>query len=115
MKTKTEFLKSLFAKSWIAGVTTCGLLQFQLAAENASQTPSSSSVQVNPNGSKIIQDEDGASIEIQPDGTKIIKKQDGSVIQIKPDGSKFIQDRDGTTIEIRPDGTKIIKKPANKL
>jgi hypothetical protein len=105
MKNKNDMLKYLLATAMVGIFTFAGLLQGNLlAAENPT-------VQINPDGSKMIQDADGSTIQIKPDGTKIIKKQDGATVQVKPDGSKFIQSADGTIVEVKPDGTKIIKKP----
>lgn len=85
---KSYFLKSL---SCIGFLTLGGLVQPQLMA---APTPSvtngdGSSVQIRPDGSKLIQNSDGSSVQIDRDGSKTIKKEDGSVVQIKPDGTKI--------------------------
>lgn len=56
-------------------------------------------------------DKEAMTIEMTPDGSKIIKKADGTSVEVKSDGTKVIKKADGTSIEVRPDGTKSIQKP----
>lgn len=65
--------------------------------------------QIKPDG-MMLRDAEGSTIQMLPNGTKVIQKTDGTLIQIKPDGSKLIQSADGSSIQIQSDGTKIIKK-----
>lgn len=79
MKNKQYLLKSLFSTSLMVFLTLAGFLQSNLMAEDTQQVPSkmmeeNSSVQIQPDGTKLIQGANGSSIQIKPDGTKIIKK-----------------------------------------
>lgn len=109
MKDKRSWLKSFFIGFVVLGT----LSSTQLVADTVqvqTKRMDDAAVQVQPDGTKVIQDGD-ASIQIKPDGTKIIKKLDGTSITIKPDGTKMVQDKDGTMIQIMPDGSKTITKP----
>jgi len=100
-------MRSLFLLQGCVGLLIVGSLSCtQLAAQtNAGATmvatPNSATVQIQKDGTKIIQEADGTTIEISPDGTKNIRKSDGTTIQIQPDGSKHIQEKDGTTIDVK--------------
>lgn len=114
MKNKQPLLKSLFSISIIGVLTLVGLIQFNIAAADAPQDSykgnGGASVQIKPDGTKVIQDADGSLIQIMPDGSKIIRKPDGSSVEIKSDGSKIIKGSDGSLIEVKPDGSKTIRK-----
>lgn len=112
MKNKQYLSKLLLSTSLMGFLTLAGALQGNLMAQQApiNMKDAGATVQIQPDGTKLIQAPNGSSIQIKPDGTKIIKKADGTIVQIKPDGSKFIQDAEGTTIQVAPDGTKSVKK-----
>ena len=117
-------LKSLVLPSLVGFLTFGGLSSAHLMAEDTQQTapkaaaesatittPDGASIQIQPDGTKIIKAPDNTTIQVKPDGTKIIKEADGTTVQKNPDGSKVIQKPDGTTVQIRADGSKLIKSP----
>jgi T-complex protein 10 C-terminus len=93
----------------LLGICTLGLLQVKLLAADvqqgaANKAEEGTSVQIMPDGTKMIQHSDGTFIQINPDGSKMIKQPDGTSVLVKPDGSKTIKKPDGTTIEVKPGG-----------
>lgn len=117
MKNKQRLLKFL-SKPSVLGffILTC-MFQTNLMADSSvhqhtstSTNQSGATVQVLPDGSKLIKTPDNTTIEIKPDGTKLIKNADGTTVQKNADGSKVITKPDGTSIQVRPDGSKTIKK-----
>src|SRR5258708_7174487 len=99
MKTNTKYLsKSLMVKG-LMGFLALGGLQATLIAEDTQETPfqaveEKTTVQVMPDGSKLVQNADGTTIQIDTDGSKTVTKSDGTSVQIKTDGTKVIKDTD---------------------
>lgn len=102
MKSKSNLLRS-FIGTMVFG----GLIPGHLMAADIQQTiPNMMNdkpiVQIQPDGSKLIQDSEGSTVQIKPDGSKIVRRPDGTSIEIMPDGSKVIKKADGTRIEVSP-------------
>jgi hypothetical protein len=86
MECSKKLAKLLFSVSCI-GFMTC--VPFGVGA--AEVTPSVVSVH----------ESDGTSVQVQPDGSKLIVKPDGTKVEVKADGSKTITKPDGTKIEVK--------------
>src|SRR5689334_19797564 len=58
-------------------------------------------VQIEADGTKVVQAPDNATIRIKPDGTKIVSKPDGTSVEVKPNGDKIIKNTDGSSVEVK--------------